>query len=201
MGRPAISEAEFEKEQERIRDAAQSLFEQNGRDAVTLRAISKAIGSSAMQPYRYFPGGKSEIMAAVKARAFDRFTAHMSEVSTRTLDDIAMLEAYCESYVGFALSDPSSFRLMFEQEVEDEEDYPELLEAEARARQPVIDLIRKVVETRHIGEDPAKIGQILWASVHGLVMLHLSGQLKFGDGMADLAPVLAKTLKAGLLSN
>ena len=31
MGRPAISEAEFEKEQERIRDAAQNLFEQGGR--------------------------------------------------------------------------------------------------------------------------------------------------------------------------
>ncbi len=200
MGRPAISDEDFEKEQERIRDAAQALFGQGGRDAITLRAISKAIGSSAMQPYRYFPGGKNEILATVKARAFDRFTAHMSKVSEQDLDDIEMLEAYCQSYVAFALSDPSSFKLMFEHEVEGEDEFPELAAAESRARQPVVELIKKVVQTRDIDEDPAKIGQILWASVHGLVSLHLSGQLKFGNTMGDLAPVLAKTLKAGLLS-
>ena len=198
MGRPAISDAEIEKEQERIRDAAQGLFEQGGRDAVTLRAISKAIGSSPMQPYRYFPGGKNEILAAVKARAFDRFTAHMNQVSNGQLDEIELLEAYCQAYVAFALNDPSSFRLMFEQDPETE--YQELLEAESRARQPVVDLVVKVVESRNIKEDPAKISQVLWASVHGLVMLHLSGQLKFGNTLADLGPVLARTLKTGLLS-
>ena len=201
MGRPAISEAEFEKEQERIRDAAQTLFEQGGRDAVTLRAISNTIGSSAMQPYRYFPDGKEEILATVKARAFDRFTRHLSNVSSRDLGDIEQLEAYCERYVDFALSDPSSFSLMFEQKIDEETKYPELIAAETRARKPVLDLIKQVVETRNIEDDAEKIAQILWASVHGLVMLHLSGQLKPGNSLKDLGEVLAKTLKSGLLSN
>ena len=198
MGRPAISEADFEKEQERIRDAAQALFEQGGRDAVTLRAISKAIGSSAMQPYRYFPGGKNEILATVKARAFDRFGVRLDEATRDGLDDIELIEAYCGAYVDFALDDPSSFTLMFEQNIIDEQ-HPELAAAETRAKGPVLKLIEKVVKARHIDEDAAKVAHVLWASVHGLVMLHLSGQLKFGNSMEDIAPVLAKTLKAGLL--
>jgi AcrR family transcriptional regulator len=199
MGRPAISEAEFEKEQERIRDAAQNLFEQGGREAVTLRAISKAIGSSAMQPYRYFPGGKNEILATVKARAFDRFGIKLQQATSEELDDIELIEAYCGAYVDFALEDPSSFSLMFEQNIGEDEAYPELTKAEARAKGPMIALIQNIVKTRHIEEDAGKVAHVLWASVHGLVMLHLSGQLKYGYVMEDIAPVLAKTLKAGLL--
>lgn len=200
MGRPVISEADFDKEQERIRDAAQALFEQDGREAVTLRAISKTIGSSAMQPYRYFPGGKNEILAAVKARAFDRFADRLKQVTRKDLGDIEMLEAYCATYIDFALKDPASFSLMFEQHLDAEAAFPELVAAEARARQPVVELIKHVVKTRQLSDDADKIAQVLWASVHGLVMLHLSGQLKFGNTLQDLGMVLAKTLKAGLLS-
>ena len=203
MGRPAISEQDFEKEQERIRDAAQTLFEQGGRDAVTLRAISKTLGSSPMQPYRYFPGGKNHILATVKARAFDRITQHLQEVTHSSLDDIEMLQAYFGAYIDFALQDPLSFSLMFEQntESEAETEYPELVAAEARARAPIVELIEHIVESRNLDEDAHQIAQIVWASAHGLVMLHLSGQLKFGSTMEDLGAVLARALKAGLLPN
>lgn len=200
MGRPALSEEQLEKEQARIRDAAQTLFEEGGHEAVTLRAISKAIGSSAMQPYRYFPGGKNEILAAVKAHAFDRFTEHLNEAAIADLNDIEALSAYCLAYVEFALNDPASFKLMFEHTVEGDVEYPLLAAAEARARRPVVELIARMVETRRLNVAADKLAQVLWASVHGLVMLQLSGQLKFGESVEDLTPILINTLRAGLLS-
>ena len=203
MGRQALTPQDLAEEKSRIAVAARELFEQGGADAVTLRAISKSLGCSPMQPYRYFPDGKAEILAAVRTQAFDRFSEWLEDIPARTSDDIGLLEAYCEAYVQFALDDPASFRLMFGQELSSEaseDDYPELAAAVARVRAPVIDVINRVVVTRHAGVDPRKIGQVLWASAHGLVMLHLAGHLQYGERIENLVPVMIATLREGLLA-
>ena len=72
---------------------AHLLFDTGGRDAVTLRAISKELGCSPMQPYRYFPGGKQEILAEVKTRAFNHFAAHQEGVlADGVANDIDLVE-------------------------------------------------------------------------------------------------------------
>ena len=42
-----------------------------GLEAVTMRQLAAELGVSPMTPYRYF-GDKDDILAAVRARAFDR---------------------------------------------------------------------------------------------------------------------------------
>lgn len=203
MGRQALTPQDLAEEKARIAVAARDLFETGGPDAVTLRAISKLLGCSPMQPYRYYPDGKAEILAAVRTDAFSRFALWLEAIPDQTADDIGQLEAYCHAYVQFALDDPASFRLMFGQELTDEageDSYPELAAAAARVRAPVIDVIHRVVTTHRADVEPRQVAQVLWASVHGLVMLHLSGHLRYGAPIENLLPVMIDTLRAGLLA-
>ena len=49
-----------------------SLFAAKGAEGVTMRELASALGVSPMTPYRYFHD-KDDMLAAVRARAFDRF--------------------------------------------------------------------------------------------------------------------------------
>jgi len=49
------------------------LFAEHGPEAVTMRQLAAELGCSPMTPYRYFRD-KDEILAAVRASAFDRFS-------------------------------------------------------------------------------------------------------------------------------
>ena len=66
-----LSTAEIADFRERLCDAAERLFAEHGAEAVTIRQLAAAVGVSSMTPYRYFKD-KDAILAAVRARAFDR---------------------------------------------------------------------------------------------------------------------------------
>ena len=201
MGRPALTDLEFLAAQERTCDVALELFDQGGREAVTLRAISNVLGCSPMQPYRYFPGGKSEILAMVKTRAFHHFAEHQETLLNEDIDnDIDLLENYGAAYVRYARENPASFRIMFELELLPEETFPDLADAARRARTPVMTAIRRLVDSGLLQGEPRQIAKILWASVHGLATLHLTGQLEDGSELEDLLPFLTRTLRAGILT-
>ena len=57
---------------EKLIAAATKIFADKGREGFTMRELATELGVSAMTPYRYFKD-KDEILAAVRADAFDRF--------------------------------------------------------------------------------------------------------------------------------
>jgi AcrR family transcriptional regulator len=201
MGRPALTDEELASARDRTCEAALTLFHQGGRDAVTLRAISGVLGCSPMQPYRYFPGGKNEILAEVKTRAFLHFAKHQEQMLADGIDnDIDFVESYGAGYIRYAKDNPASFRIMFELEPFPEDKYPELAAASDRARRPALTAIRRLIESGVLAGDHRQIGKVLWASVHGLATLHLTGQLAHDGEIDELSPLLIKTLRAGILS-
>lgn len=201
MGRPALTEEEFNAARERTCDVALELFDNGGRDAVTLRAISKLLGCSPMQPYRYFPGGKSEILAMAKTRAFNHFADHQEQLLAAGVEsDIDLVETYGAGYLRYARNNPANFRIMFELEPFPEDEFPELAGAALRARTPALTAIRRLIDNGVLAGDARQIGKVLWASVHGLATLHLTGQLAYDTEIDDLSPILIRTLRAGILS-
>ena len=72
--------------QDRLCDAAERLFAESGPDAVTIRQLATDVGVSAMTPYRYFKD-KDAILAAVRARAFDRHAEALERAYGAAPDD------------------------------------------------------------------------------------------------------------------
>lgn len=161
---------------ERLCEAATRLFDVKGRDGFTMRELANEIGVSAMTPYRYFRD-KDDILAAVRARAFNRFAASLEAAFKNAETAPEKSAAVYRAYVAFAFGEPAAYRLMFDLSQPDEAAYPELVEANTRARATMTDYVRALVKDNILEGDPDLIGHVFWASLHGAVVLKLAGKL------------------------
>jgi AcrR family transcriptional regulator len=129
-----------------------------------------------MTPYRYFKD-KEEILAAIRARAFNDFAAALEEAARRGPDAIARSNAAGSAYEEFAFTHAEAYRLMFDvsQKV-CADDHPELAQAVERARATMSYHVEQLIAEGVLEGDAELIGYVFWAALHGLVMLKLSGK-------------------------
>ena len=172
-----LSSAEVDAFRARLCAVAQKRFAKQGVDGVSMRQLAEALGCSPMTPYRYFRN-KEEILAAVRAAAFDRFASALEEAARKTRGDLrAGGQAMGEAYIRFALGDPDAYRLMFDLSQPHPDRYPELVRASARARHMMSAALEALVKAGIFVGDPQLLGYVFWATMHGLVVLHLAGKL------------------------
>ncbi len=154
-----------------------------------MRQLAADLGCSPMTPYRYFKD-KGEILAAVRAAAFDRLCEALDQARADSGDDDARSQARAagRAYAHFALTQPQTYRLMFDPMRPGEGAYPELMRATERARAAIV---------RHLsgaGSDPgltsspssAMSGHHCWAALHGALMLYFAEKLGADIGVAEL---------------
>lgn len=152
-----------------VQEAMRMLAE--GTEEVTLRAVARAAGVSAMAPYRHF-ADKAALLGAVKGEGFARLRLLLIEAD-RAETDCAALIRQGLAYRGFALAHPALFRLMFaapemaayEPNPEDDTAYGVLARRVARIVPP---------------QARATATTAAWSIVHGLATLTLDGRLR-GD--------------------
>jgi len=141
-----------------------------------MRSLAAELGVSPMTPYRYF-NDKDEILAAVRARAFARFADALEGAFDAPGAPTGRAGRVADAYVRFAFGEPASYRLMFDLTQPHEGQYPELVGASARARAMMTAYVRGLVDAGVLAGDPATIGHVFWAALHGAVVLELAGKL------------------------
>jgi AcrR family transcriptional regulator len=161
---------------EKLIAAATKLFANQGPERFTMRELASQLGVSAMTPYRYFQD-KDEILAAVRAAAFDRFAQALEEAFETSADALVRSTAVGEAYIRFAFAEPEAYRLMFDMSQPDEARYPDLVRAASRARRTMTDHVRPLVEQGVLEGDPVQLGHIFWSALHGAIVLQLAGKL------------------------
>jgi AcrR family transcriptional regulator len=175
---------------DRLCEIAASIFVELGHDGFNMRELARRLGVSAMTPYRYFKN-KSEIFAAVRARAFGRFAEHLEMAHATPGSPLEKSIAMGHAYVQFALQDQAHYRLMFDLSQPQIDSVPELTQQELRARNVMTDHARFLVDEGVFEGDPELIGQVLWSALHGVVVLHLAGKLN----AAEFSRVLSETMR------
>ncbi len=189
MPRPALVADEIAAFRRRAVDAAMHLFAEQGYAAVTMRGLGAALGVSAMTTYRYV-AGKEELFVLVRAEAFRRFADALELALAAGTDPVARLLHLKQGYVRFALAEPDAYRSMFELRGAAPTTGPAAAELAAQSRRAFACLHRTVVEAVAAGQlagDPLTLAHLFWASTHGLVSLHLAGQLAMGRSLPQLA--------------
>ena len=171
-----LSETEIAGFRERLIDAAERLFAEKGPEAVSLRQLAGELGVSAMTPYRYFKD-KDEMLAAVRARGFDRFAEALETAFARPGSVDQRVEATSQAYIGFAFDHAAAYGLMFDLTQPTEGDYPDLVRAGERAQKTMTNHIELLIGAGRAEGDPILLAHAFWAAIHGLVMLRLSGKL------------------------
>jgi len=156
-------------------DAAEALFATQGEAGVTMRELADAVGVSAMTPYRYFRD-KDAILAAVRARVFNRFADAMEAAHERLQRDGGFRPD--EAYLDFALANRNAYRIMFDINQPTATRYPELVKAMDRARATMTSGWQGLRDAGKFKGDVELVGRQIWAAMHGAIMLELSGLLR-----------------------
>ena len=194
-----LSEDEIAEFRDRLCDAAERMFAEHGAEAVTIRQLAAAVGVSPMTPYRYFDD-KDAILAAVRARAFDRHAQALEQAYAQS-PPIARPAALAEAYVRFALENPEAYKLMFDIRQPNEDRYPDLVRAGERSRRTMTLHMDDEIAAGRMTGDPAPTAYMYWAALHGPLMLQFSGKLPRAIDARTLIFMLLATLDRGLLAS
>lgn len=155
--------------------AAEGLFAREGVAAVSMRRIAEVLGCSAATPYRYFVD-KDEILASVRAAAFDRFAEALERAFTAKGSAVERSAAVGRAYWDFAMREPDAYRLMFDLQQPGERDYPDLKRARDRAERTMSAHVQALIDDGWIQGDAKQIGRVIWSGIHGIVVLKLAGR-------------------------
>jgi AcrR family transcriptional regulator len=192
---------------EALIQATESLLDEQGAEAFTLREVARRAGVSPAAPAHHF-GDAAGLLTAVAGGGFAALTQALAAADAAGgADARAALRAQGVAYVRFAMAHPGRFRLMFRQgKLRDEA----LLHAQADAAFGV--LLRGVCRACGLS-DPARMGRGhwqalagLWSVVHGYAHLAIAGKLGAMAGeegienfvQSSLGPILDASMR-GLL--
>ncbi len=197
----ALSHAAIEDFRERLIDAAEHLFATHGLEAVTMRQLAGELGVSPMTPYRYFRD-KDDILAAVRARAFNRHAEALERAFAETPGDVGTrANAVGDAYVRFAFDNPEAYKLMFDISQPSERNYPDLVAAEQRSRATMTQHLRELTAAGHWRGDADLAGHMFWAALHGPIMLAFSGKLDPGIDADALIGALREAVARTVFSD
>ena len=189
MPRAALSTEQISDFRSRAVECATSLFLEGGMDALTMRGIASGLGCSAMTPYRYFEN-LEEIIAAVRAQAFERFADKQQEAFRSGKGAEQCLLNLKQAYIEFAVAEPELYTIMFQLPREEDQNYPDLITQSRRGFSYLVKATELAVGEGFMAGDPLTIAHVLWANTHGLVSLHLSGKLLMGRSLKDLSEIV-----------
>src|SRR5437763_5604486 len=172
--RPALTDDEVAQARADVCRVAEALFARDGVEGVTMREIAAELGWSSTTAYRYFRN-KEEILAAVRAAAYNRFCDVIETATQSSADARKSARSVGQAYLAFALANRDAYRMMFDVSQADVTGNAELSQATARARRSMVSYVTPLIAMGVLRGDAQALGQMLWAAAHGLVMLRLSG--------------------------
>lgn len=195
-------ERRHQRTQQAIIEAARQIIRESGVDALSIRAIAERIDYSPAGLYEYF-GSKEEIIGALCAQNFARFTKHLAQVDKGLPPADYMVELGL-AYIDFAVHNPDAFLLMFTT-------FPLLQGAHHQPHHPDVerravddDAFMLLVQGIQRGVDAGlyqikpgfgvvEMAYASWTQVHGLAMVRITS----GAGLPfDFAAVERAALRA-----
>ena len=170
------------RQQERILRAAWSRFKSGGLPAVTIRRVAADVGLAPMSLYRHF-ASRDALIEAMVARGLERFeVGYLRPVSSRG-PALGRIRRLARAYIDFALAEPEAFGLVFL--ASRPSDTPFLRDYVTMTSTSLTMLQRAVEAAMDEGviarADALAATVHIWAQLHGLVALYVTGRLGTGD--------------------
>tara|TARA_Y100000815_G_scaffold8270_1_gene7792 strand:- start:610 stop:1191 length:582 start_codon:yes stop_codon:yes gene_type:complete len=178
----------------KILKASLDLLEEGDVSALSMREVARRAGVSHQAPYHYF-ADREAILAELVRDGFERL--HQDETSAVDAHDDQKdkIAALGESYVQFALENPSLFRLMFRCDMVDLDKHPDAKAAANKA----FDVPIRVMGSNSNVDEATRFATVIgcWSMAHGLATLALEGVLtnKLADLDQSLDDLIRNTVK------
>jgi len=193
---------------ERLIEAGLRVIETEGAEALNARKLAAEIGASTTTVYTHF-GGMAGLYEALVRQTFIRFGEALTAVE-RTDDPVVDLLTLGVAYREFALASPQRYRLMFgvtglgsgalvAQDLTAGGAPSGLAEATATFDQ-LREAVQRALDAGRIhGDDATAIAGQFWSTIHGFVLLEMSGFFGTeGHGVTTVLAPHAENLLIGL---
>lgn len=162
---------------EALVEQAAAIIRDQGVEALTLRDVGARLRVSRTALYRHF-ADKQALLAAVATQGFRTFRQALVEAWDGAGHSHAGFMQMGRAYVNFARAHPSHYRVMFGGFVEKADCDPDLRGTAESAFGVLVAAIAELQQQKRVrAGDPQPISLFVWASVHGLAMLAIDGQL------------------------
>lgn len=175
------------------------LLEQAGHSDFTLRDLARRVGVSAAALYAHF-ADKSALLAAIATAGFARLSAAIEAATRNDSDLTAQFLHMGSAYVRFGTDNPALYKLMFASEELPAKrgQYPELQAAAESAFGLLTDMLGRMQRRELLrAGDPEADALTVWAHVHGLASLIITGRIECAG---DPAPTPAEIVKLSLMT-
>jgi AcrR family transcriptional regulator len=160
----------------RILDAARRLYFARGAGGVSARKIANAIGVSATAIYLHYRG-MDDVLHALRMEGHERLAAYLNAIDP-TLPALDRLREMGRAYHRFGMENRHYYELMF---LGRGADAPrrEVVQQELFTLTMLRDAVASGVDAGEIRRDldPMTVTTALWAQVHGVTALAVSGLL------------------------
>ena len=158
-----------------ILDAAARILETTGsEEAVTLRAVARAVGIAAPSIYAHFPD-REAILDQIVGDGFAQFTAALQAAITGVDDPVERLFCVCRAYLRYAAEQPQRYRILFhhpDMRSRARDVDPAAMAQGAAALNVLVQAVADCASTgRSASTDPFTDAVIIWVALHGLATL------------------------------
>jgi AcrR family transcriptional regulator len=191
MGVKERREREKSETRDKILDAARELFVTEGFEGVSMRKVAEKIEYSPTAIYVHF-ADKEELFRELCHQDYARL-AEVFQSSAMSTDPIERLKQIGAIYIDFGTRYPNHYRFMFmtphPPHEPDEEDREMMGNPEMDAYAFLKWAVQQAIDAGCFREeltDAELISQTLWASVHGVIALHIA---KGCDAWVDWRPL------------
>jgi AcrR family transcriptional regulator len=153
---------------------------EHGRDGLSVRSLAADVGASTQVVYTHFDG-LDDLLAEVWREGYRRFAVALDAPPT-TDDPVADFVEQGWRYRRFALDNPHLYRVMFGEGLGHLDRSDEDADAAAATFVQLLARIERCVAAgRWRVEDVWTAGDVIWAMVHGLVLIELPGYFDYSD--------------------
>ncbi len=181
MTKPAVPSRRYHHGNLRqaLLDATLDLADEKGLEQVSLREVARRVGVSSGAPFRHFQDRRA-LMTAIAEEATRQLRIRVErDQPVCDGDAIVRLQALGQSFLDWALSHPTQFRLVSSRHLFDFESSDSLRQNFGFVRALTMDLVRQAqVQKRLPATVPVeKMALALRASAYGLARMVVDGQL------------------------
>ncbi len=180
---------------------ALEMIEKEGLASVTLRELTKRLGTSRSAVYRHFESKEAllqEVIFAGFAMLEDAIAPILMQRDYSVIKRFSMMG---RAYVEFALAHPAIYRMIFGHELqrEREEKCDMQDQTQATGFHALITLLQEGQEAGVFKkEDPMLQATVVWSMVHGVSNLLIDGHIMIQDNIEAIFEMGTRTLIEGI---
>lgn len=194
MARPQHSTEIVAATRQRLVRLALDLYLREGADAVSFRRLAEAAGISHTLPYRYFES-KEALLVALRVECTHHFERFVRARERRAAAPLAQIREIAAAYVAFVKAHPGEYQMIFSLHQPPPDQYPELLAARRSFFDHAVQVVQAAIDAGELQGEALPLAHLFWVSLHGLITLHVAGQLVHGRTLADLVePLVGRML-------